>query len=76
MFSPVCLRVLPEALQPYRAPCHRKGLILIPSKLLRDSIMQDNANTVFQVCFTSYTHTHTHTKDERKKKCANWSSIV
>lgn len=65
MFSPVCLCVLPQALQPYRAPCHRKGLILILSKLLRDSIMQHNANIqVLQVCFISYTHTHT--KDQRK----------
>lgn len=60
VFSPVCLRVLPQALQLYRAPCHRIGLILILSKLLRDSVMQYNAKTeVLQVCFLSHTQTHT-----------------
>lgn len=59
VFSPVCLCVLPQALQLYRAPCHRIGLILILSKLLTDSVMQYNAKTeVLHVCFISHTNTH------------------
>lgn len=62
--SPQCVSVLPQALQPYRAPCHRKGLILIPSKLLWDSIMQDNANTdSFKSVWLP-----THTQDKKLKQ--------
>ena len=65
MFLPVCVSLF--SLRLHRAPCHRKGLILIPPKLLWDSIMQDNANT--ESFISDLLPTHTHTQKRIKKTC-------